>query len=110
MESDSRVLIDKIPEPSQVEVESDSKVLQQCISVESTFTTLICKCRDLIQRNWKVRFIHTYKEGNKVVDWLASKGIQNGIGSAVYANAPPDLIPILLNDAMDVSTPRNVGK
>ena len=59
-------------EYQQVEVELDSRVLidkmQQGTSVESTVTTLFYRCRGLIQRNWKVCFVHTYKEGNKVAN------------------------------------------
>ena len=64
---------------------------------------------DLLKKDWKVKFNHPLREGNKAPDWLANYGIQGDLGLKVHSSPPQWLSLILVGDAMGVHTQDYVG-
>lgn len=64
--------------------------------------------RRLLQMNWEVKFVHVFREVNRVVDELASLGCTcNEV--MVYLDSPPKEVGHLIsNDARWTSFPRRV--
>ncbi|CAI0468084.1 unnamed protein product [Linum tenue] len=56
---------------------------------EDRYHNLIQQLQGLIHRNWEVRISHIYREGNKVVDFLANKGHSVSIGYHVVESPNP---------------------
>lgn len=55
-------------------------MLESYVEAEHPCFNLIWQCKDLIARDWVVHFKHTYREGNRVVDWLANHALNLSLG------------------------------
>ncbi|CAN1728919.1 Putative ribonuclease H protein At1g65750 [Linum perenne] len=64
--------------------------------------------QDLCRRDWIVRLRHTYREGNKVVDFLANHGHDFPYGVHLFLLYDYNLGYILRYNCMGVSTFRNI--
>ena len=93
----------------QVELEFDSQVLINKILnpyyEDMLDSSLMLRCKELINRGWQIWVIHTFREGNEAIEWLANQTMQRDLGLTIHHLPPLDLIPILLGDAMGVFTP-----
>jgi ribonuclease HI len=59
-----------------VELHIDSqvvvKIIQECGATSSSCWSLVCRIRQLLERDWKIKIQHSYRETNKCVDMLAN--------------------------------------
>lgn len=62
--------------------------------------------RDLIQRDWEVRLLHTLREGNACADRLAKADASQGLDFCLLQDPPLELVPLLLADAVGTSVLR----
>ncbi|KAL2899374.1 hypothetical protein RDABS01_024456 [Bienertia sinuspersici] len=71
---------------------------------------IINHCRALLEADvWEVRLIHCYREGNKVADKLANIGVTQLDNLLFHVNPPSEIIPLLREDIVGVTTPRLVN-
>ncbi|CAN1785321.1 hypothetical protein LINPERHAP1_LOCUS16842, partial [Linum perenne] len=66
----------------------------------------IYSARDLIRRDWEVQIIHVYREGNHVVEFLASRGHSLSIDFHCIELSNPMLSYWLLYNQIRVSKRR----
>lgn len=70
---------------------------------------LINHCRNLLAcSDWEVSIIHTYREGNKVADYLANLGADQEERIRYFNSPPNEISNLLFADIMGVTTPRFV--
>ncbi|GAU37815.1 hypothetical protein TSUD_276320 [Trifolium subterraneum] len=98
---------------THLQVESDSKVLVEMVTrncnVNENIPTLLRRIRDLIKMNWDVQINHTWREGNKSVDWLANYSLTlNSFDLHVLETPPRELQSLLFYDFSGNCMPRNV--
>ena len=63
------------------------------------FESLIQECREWLRRRWVVNVCHTYREGNKMADYMAKRALNVQQGVLQRWNGPPeDLMPWLEQD------------
>ncbi|KAL4305782.1 hypothetical protein AHAS_Ahas16G0112700 [Arachis hypogaea] len=90
-------------------LEIDSKIAFQILSKreerDNHPETIIRSISQLIQRDWNVKFCHTYREGNKSIDWLVKESLQACLGFHFIDTMPTGLRNII-DDARGVSLPR----
>ncbi|CAN1172200.1 hypothetical protein LINPERHAP1_LOCUS42529 [Linum perenne] len=55
-----------------------------------------------------VRIRHTYREGNKVTDFLANRGHEFPFGVHLFPLFDCNLAYLLRHDCLGVSSPRNI--
>lgn len=56
---------------------------------------LIMSCMSFMDRDWEIRFEHTFREGNRVVDKLANLGLSQSQGFHLI-----DSLPLYCNDVL----------
>ncbi|CAL1356848.1 unnamed protein product [Linum trigynum] len=71
-------------------------------------STILNAIRRLLTQDWVVQLVHTYREGNRVADWLSKHGLVYPFGVHELANPPSELSRILTDDTLGVSFPRMV--
>ncbi|CAN1819267.1 Putative ribonuclease H protein At1g65750 [Linum perenne] len=64
--------------------------------------------RELRARDWSVSIHHVYREGNKVADFLASRGHEFPFGSHLFPLSDCNLAYFLRYDCLGISEPRHV--
>ncbi|CAN1768424.1 Putative ribonuclease H protein At1g65750 [Linum perenne] len=64
--------------------------------------------RELRERHWSVNIRHVYREGNKVADFLASRGHDLPFGSHTFPLSDFNLVYLLRYDCLGISEPRHV--
>ncbi|CAL1352197.1 unnamed protein product [Linum trigynum] len=70
--------------------------------------TLLAAIRRKVARDWVVRIVHTYREGNRVADWLSKHSLVYPYGKNELDLPPQGLRQILGDDARGQSFPREV--
>jgi hypothetical protein len=65
--------------------------------------------RLLLKLNWKVQFNHTWREGNRVADWLANFSFSlNSFNTYIMETPPKEASSLLFDDISKASMPRNI--
>ncbi|CAI0443566.1 unnamed protein product [Linum tenue] len=73
---------------------------------EHRYHNLIQQFKRLLQHNWEIRISHIFREGNKVVDFLANKGHAARIGFHDFDITDPGLSFRLLYDSLGIAQTR----
>ncbi|CAL1361451.1 unnamed protein product [Linum trigynum] len=68
--------------------------------------SLLGKIRRLLSQSWVVQLDHTYREGNRVADWLSKHSLVYPFGMHELEAPPSELARIIREDLMGVSFPR----
>lgn len=74
----------------------------QCTKV----TNVLDNCRRIIGNFSEVKFVHVFREQNKVADALARKAKSSGKGMRAFDRPPDWILPLLIDDMMDVPSVR----
>ncbi|WCJ39427.1 Polynucleotidyl transferase ribonuclease H-like superfamily protein [Euphorbia peplus] len=86
----------------KVIVEMDSKVVMNWITnptdVHHPFSWLIERCLHFKDNEWDIRVIHSYREGNRAVDWLTNFAGSCPLGYHEFGVPPAGLQVILTED------------
>ena len=53
--------------------------------------------------------IHVYREGNRVVDWLANHGVEQTDKVKVWHDLPRELHSLVVDDMQGVAWPRPIA-
>jgi len=101
---------DHIP---QLIVESDSKTLIDMVTGNCKFSggipTLVRRIRNLLALDWHVQFRHTWREGNRCADWLATFSLSLDSFAATRLEYPPsELHKFLFDDISGTCFPKHV--
>ncbi|CAL1358846.1 unnamed protein product [Linum trigynum] len=93
-------------------VESDSRLaidlIQHRVDHVHPLASLLRSIRRLVAQDWLVNIVHTYREGNRVADWLSKHGLVYPHGMYELVDPPAPLRPILQDDERGVVLPRSV--
>jgi hypothetical protein len=67
------------------------------------------RIRQLLDLNWQVHLSHTWREGNRSVDWLANFSYSLSSFRVHFIESPPrELQRLLFDDISGACMPRNV--
>jgi ribonuclease HI len=94
-------------------VESDSKLLIDMVTgrckLNGNSPILVKRIQDLSNLQWHVIFQHTWREGNRCADWLASFSLnQSSYDVRILENPPRELQHLLFDDIAGACMPRSV--
>ncbi|CAL1413103.1 unnamed protein product [Linum trigynum] len=94
----------------KVELKIDSTtaiaVMKNCKDDSHRHGLLAQQVRVLLDRNWRVRISHVYRECNFAADYLASKGHSVDFGTHMFDVSDPGLTKWINYDVMGVAQPR----
>ncbi|CAL1403276.1 unnamed protein product [Linum trigynum] len=83
-------------------VETDSQVAIQLVNHRTDslhlYDALLTAIRRKISQDWVVNLIHTYREGNRVADWLSKHSLVYLYGMYELETPPEELQPLLHDD------------
>ncbi|EOX98014.1 Ribonuclease H protein [Theobroma cacao] len=92
----------------KVQVQVDNKMVVQAISTDKLIpganTDLISAIKNVLQKEWEVSFMHTYREGNMVADYLASYAFVLEESYVVLEQAPTGARKLLIYDMLGTMT------
>lgn len=63
---------------------------------------LICGIKDLMNKPWRVKISHVFREGNQAADWLSTLAFTLSFGMHKIDSPPPEISNILIHDANGV--------
>ncbi|KAL4364865.1 hypothetical protein AHAS_Ahas07G0048800 [Arachis hypogaea] len=93
-------------------VECDSegvvKLLNEERKLERHHNSLIRRISELKKLDWRIFFVHNYREGNKCADFLAKKSIDLDFGFLFWDYPFPELVIILQEDERGATLPRSI--
>jgi len=97
----------------QLIVESYSKILIDMVTENCKFSgsvpILVQRIRKLLALDWRVKFRHTWREGNGCADWLANSNFSlDSFNCIIMENPSNELRRLLFDDISGASMPRNV--
>ncbi|KAH1038082.1 hypothetical protein J1N35_039825 [Gossypium stocksii] len=72
--------------------------LIQTFSIEHNHSTVLQAIKGLLQLSWTVQITHVFREGNKVVDGLASIVSSRPLGRYIFMQPPDEVLRLLHND------------
>ncbi|CAL1355853.1 unnamed protein product [Linum trigynum] len=97
---------------SFLQVASDSQLAIQLISTRQDpihpYATLLTAIRRKIGSDWVVRIAHTYREGNRVADWLSKHSLVYPYGMHELADPPNGVTSILRDDMLGTTFERRI--
>ncbi|CAL1395497.1 unnamed protein product [Linum trigynum] len=95
-----------------IQVESDSKLALELVNKRTDpvhpYATLLAAIRRFLAQDWVVRLSHTYREGNRVADWLSKHSLVYPYGMYELSNPPNELTRLLNDDVRGITFTRNV--
>ncbi|GAU12898.1 hypothetical protein TSUD_73850 [Trifolium subterraneum] len=99
---------------SHLTVESDSKVLINMITnkcnIKGHTPSLIRRIQEFLQKDWQIRFVHTWREGNRSARWLANFSLTSISWNLVIMESPPsELRQLLFDDFSGACMPKSIG-
>ncbi|KAJ1387637.1 Ribosomal protein S5 domain 2-type fold, partial [Sesbania bispinosa] len=56
------------------------------------------------QKHWNVMFSHTFREGNRIADWLANSAHSRPLGLHILPTPPRDCLDLIWQDSIEVAT------
>jgi ribonuclease HI len=78
------------------------KLISEPVDEWHHYAAIIRNIKEILNRNWHVVILHTYREGNACADFLAKHGARNNRGFTSIAIPPAGLNLCLLADASGV--------
>jgi ribonuclease HI len=75
------------------------KLITEPVDEWHHYAAILHNIKDILARNWRVKIIHTLREGNACADFLAKFGAHNNEALSVMASPPAGLNLLLLADA-----------
>ncbi|KAL0700346.1 hypothetical protein Bca4012_056468 [Brassica carinata] len=94
----------------RLEVEVDSKMIVEFLTtgIEDThpLSFLVCLCHGFLTRDWLVRFVHVYREANRVADGLANLAFSLPFGFHSFDVVPQEVVVLLHEDVVGPPKPR----
>lgn len=60
------------------------------------------------KEDWEVKFMHCFREGNQVANWLTNKGIEQTSYYIIINNQSLELGSLITNDIVGVALPRDI--
>ena len=90
----------------EVDFELVVRFLKEGVPDHHPHAAIIANCRRLIQQPWHVHVTHTYRECNRVADWLANLSFNLSPGLHILSSPPLGCMNLLLADVSGVCTPR----
>ncbi|CAL1372532.1 unnamed protein product [Linum trigynum] len=95
-----------------VRVASDSQLAVQLIKNRQDpihpYATLLGLIRRKLSQDWLVSLSHTYREGNRVADWLSKHSLVYPYGLHELTSPPSGVVPLLRDDMLGVTFERHV--
>lgn len=83
---------------TKVIVESDSmEAIELVLStgvIENGDRQIIVSCKELLARPWEVELKHTFREANRVLDWVAKWAVSRGVEVLELNFLPQELVDI----------------
>ncbi|KAL4374141.1 hypothetical protein AHAS_Ahas05G0152100 [Arachis hypogaea] len=70
---------------------------------------LVRQIHQMMKREWKIEFRHTYREGNKGADFLCRKSLMAALGFHFVDLPSAELRNIVLDDARGAVLPRTIS-
>ncbi|CAL1388604.1 unnamed protein product [Linum trigynum] len=93
-----------------VKLASDSQLAIQLIQERHDpihpYATLLNLIRRKSGQDWLVSLTHTYREGNRVADWLSKHSLVYPYGMCELVDPPMGVVPLLQDDIMGVTFER----
>jgi ribonuclease HI len=93
-----------------IDLNVDSLAVKQVLTSGSSNNllgqNLVKNIRRLLELNWKVTVVHSYREANTLADALANIGCSLDYNIIFYDNPPTQLRHLLEADALGITTPR----
>ncbi|CAL1414425.1 unnamed protein product [Linum trigynum] len=93
-------------------LETDSQLALQLIEQRRDevhpYATILGAIRRLLSQDWMVRLVHTYREGNRVADWLSKHSLVYPFGMYELEAPPLEVNRICYEDEAGTSFPRMV--
>ena len=83
-------------------------MVTNCEVVEFAYANLVQKCNQELQKQWEVKFVHNYRESDRVANILTNVALQCNRGLRVLEDPPSKLICIFKEDVVSFSWPRKV--
>ncbi|KAH1039205.1 hypothetical protein J1N35_040948, partial [Gossypium stocksii] len=87
--------------PNPVMVTSEWVLHQQ-------YSTVSQAIKNLLQLPWMVRIEHIFREGNRVVDGLASMSFSRPFGRYIFMQPPDEVLKLLHDNYSGMAWPRLV--
>jgi ribonuclease HI len=75
------------------------KLLNDSVNGWHHYAAIIHNIKDLLARDWRVKVVHTFREGNACADFLAKLGARNLEAYSSVAIPPAEMNLLLLADA-----------
>ncbi|CAL1391746.1 unnamed protein product [Linum trigynum] len=95
-----------------IKIESDSQLAIHLIENRHDpihpYATLLAGIRRMISRDWLVRIVHTYREGNRAADWLSKHSLVYPNGVYELTEPPDGLRQVLRDDMLGVTSQRRI--
>ncbi|CAL1368627.1 unnamed protein product [Linum trigynum] len=95
-----------------VKLASDSQLAIQLIQDRQDpihpYATLLGLVRRKLSQDWLVNLSHTYREGNRVADWLSKHSLVYPYGMHELVDPPLGVVPLIMDDLMGVTFERRV--
>ncbi|CAA7024106.1 unnamed protein product [Microthlaspi erraticum] len=96
----------------QLELEVDSEMvagfLQRGISHSHSLAFLVRLCHGFLSKDWTVRIVHVFREGNRLADGLANLAFSLPLGFHWFDVVPPSPEHVRWEDEIGISHPRDV--
>ncbi|CAL1353594.1 unnamed protein product [Linum trigynum] len=93
-------------------LESDSQTAIHLMNNRSDplhpYATLLSAIRRMMSQDWVVKLVHTYREGNRVADWLSKYSLVYPYGLYELEAPPQGVIPLLDEDTKGTTTARDI--
>lgn len=70
------------------------------------YASIIANIKNLVERNWRIRFDHTMREANSAADLMAKRGAAGPEVWSEFIVPPADVLPILQSDAARIKIAR----
>ncbi|CAL1412749.1 unnamed protein product [Linum trigynum] len=95
-----------------IQIQTDSQLALQLIEARHDpihpYATLLSAIRRKLNRDWLVRLTHTYREGNRVADWLSKHSLVYPYGMHELTSPPPGINSLIRDDMMGITSTRRV--
>lgn len=70
--------------------------------------SLLMYIKNLVAREWEVKFTHVHQEANRSADWLSNYALQWLMGTHMPNSQPKEMNSVLKHDTIGVAIPHFV--
>ncbi|KAJ1433963.1 Ribonuclease H domain [Sesbania bispinosa] len=93
-------------------VESDSltaiSLIQKGITSSHPFANILKMIQMWNQKDWRIKFSHTFREGNRIADWLANSAHSRPLGLLLIIEPPRECLDLIWQDSVGVALSHSV--